>query len=65
MLAQPRGPVHARARPPEHARAPQAPLHTIIPGFSEGRGEDRIRHHGRLEPAQAHAQFVANVVDTA
>lgn len=40
------------------------PLHTIIPGFME-RGDDRIAFGimGGFNQAQAHAQFVANVVD--
>ncbi|MGH9747016.1 MAG: gamma-glutamyltransferase [Candidatus Acidiferrales bacterium] len=40
------------------------PLHTIIPGFME-RGEERIAFGimGGFNQAQAHAQFVANVVD--
>jgi len=40
------------------------PLHTIIPGFME-RGETRIGFGimGGFNQAQAHAQFVANVVD--
>jgi gamma-glutamyltranspeptidase/glutathione hydrolase len=40
------------------------PLHTIIPGFME-RGETRIGFGimGGFNQAQAHAQFVANIVD--
>jgi gamma-glutamyltranspeptidase/glutathione hydrolase len=40
------------------------PLHTIIPGFMT-RGDDRIAFGimGGFNQAQAHAQFVANVVD--
>jgi len=40
------------------------PLHTIIPGFME-RGQDRIAFGimGGFNQAQAHAQFVANIVD--
>ena len=40
------------------------PLHTIIPGFME-RGEDRIAFGimGGFNQAQAHAQFVSNLVD--
>jgi gamma-glutamyltranspeptidase/glutathione hydrolase len=40
------------------------PLHTIIPGFME-RGQERIAFGimGGFNQAQAHAQFVANVVD--
>jgi gamma-glutamyltranspeptidase/glutathione hydrolase len=40
------------------------PLHTIIPGFMT-RGEERIAFGimGGFNQAQAHAQFVANVVD--
>ncbi len=40
------------------------PLHTIIPGFME-RGDERIAFGimGGFNQAQAHAQFVANVVD--
>ena len=40
------------------------PLHTIIPGFMT-RGDERIAFGimGGFNQAQAHAQFVANVVD--
>jgi len=40
------------------------PLHTIIPGFMQ-RGDDRIAFGimGGYNQAQAHAQFVSNVVD--
>ena len=48
-----------------NALAPRKrPLHTIIPGFMQ-RGETRIGFGimGGFNQAQAHAQFVANIVD--
>jgi gamma-glutamyltranspeptidase/glutathione hydrolase len=54
---------------PEHPNAlgpRKRPFHTIIPGFME-RGDLRISFGimGGLNQAQAHAQFVSNVVDHA
>ena len=49
---------------PNALAARKRPLHTIIPGFME-RGETRIGFGimGGFNQAQAHAQFVANIVD--
>ena len=49
--AESRRPVLAREGPAEHARAAQASAAHDHPGVhGEGRPEDRLRHHGRLEP---------------
>ncbi len=49
---------------PDALAGHKRPLHTIIPGFMQ-RGEDRIAFGimGGYNQAQAHAQFVSNVVD--
>ncbi len=49
---------------PDALAGHKRPLHTIIPGFLE-RGDDRIAFGimGGFNQAQAHAQFVSNVVD--
>ena len=50
-VAEPRRAVLARQEPAQHARAAQAPAahdHSRVHG--EGRREDRVRDHGRLEP---------------
>jgi gamma-glutamyltranspeptidase / glutathione hydrolase len=49
---------------PDALSGHKRPLHTIIPGFME-RGEDRIAFGimGGFNQAQAHAQFVSDVVD--
>jgi len=49
---------------PDALAGHKRPLHTIIPGFMQ-RGEERIAFGimGGFNQAQAHAQFVANVVD--
>jgi gamma-glutamyltranspeptidase / glutathione hydrolase len=49
---------------PDALAGHKRPLHTIIPGFME-RGEDRIAFGimGGFNQAQAHAQFVSDVVD--
>jgi gamma-glutamyltranspeptidase / glutathione hydrolase len=52
------------ASSPDALAGHKRPLHTIIPGFME-RGEERIAFGimGGFNQAQAHAQFVSNVVD--
>jgi len=52
------------AKSPNALAGRKRPLHTIIPGFME-RGDERIAFGimGGFNQAQAHAQFVANVVD--
>ncbi len=49
---------------PDALAGHKRPLHTIIPGFME-RGQDRIAFGimGGFNQAQAHAQFVSNIVD--
>ncbi len=49
---------------PDALAGHKRPLHTIIPGFMQ-RGEDRVAFGimGGYNQAQAHAQFVSNVVD--
>ncbi|HEX5423601.1 MAG TPA: gamma-glutamyltransferase [Candidatus Acidoferrales bacterium] len=49
---------------PDALAGRKRPLHTIIPGFME-RGDDRIAFGimGGFNQAQAHAQFVSDVVD--
>jgi gamma-glutamyltranspeptidase / glutathione hydrolase len=49
---------------PDALAGHKRPLHTIIPGFME-RGDDRIAFGimGGFNQAQAHAQFVSDVVD--
>ena len=49
---------------PDALAGHKRPLHTIIPGFME-RGDERIAFGimGGFNQAQAHAQFVSNVVD--
>jgi gamma-glutamyltranspeptidase / glutathione hydrolase len=49
---------------PDALAGHKRPLHTIIPGFMQ-RGDDRIAFGimGGYNQAQAHAQFVSNVVD--
>ena len=57
--------VHAREGAPERARISQTPgAHTIIPAFME-KGNVRIAFGimGGWNQAQAHAQFVSNLVD--
>jgi gamma-glutamyltranspeptidase len=56
--------LHARRRTHPTLGAAQAPLHTIIPAFRR-RDDTRIGfgHHGGFNQAQAHAQFVADIVD--
>jgi len=53
------------ASSPDALAGHKRPLHTIIPGFME-RGEERIAFGimGGFNQAQAHAQFVSNVVDS-
>ncbi len=49
---------------PTRSRRPQAAVphhHSGVHG--EGRHAHGLRHHGRLNQAQAHAQFVSNIVD--
>ncbi len=49
--AQPRRPLHARGRPSEPGGAAQAAAAHDHPGVhGEGRHQDRIRHHGRVQP---------------
>ena len=63
--AEPRRAVHARARIiPTRSRRASGPLHTIIPAFME-KDEQRIGFGimGGWNQAQAHAQFVSNIVD--
>jgi gamma-glutamyltranspeptidase / glutathione hydrolase len=52
------------AKSPNALAGHKRPFHTIIPGFME-RGDERIAFGimGGFNQAQAHAQFVANVVD--
>jgi gamma-glutamyltranspeptidase/glutathione hydrolase len=52
------------AKSPNALAGRKRPFHTIIPGFME-RGDERIAFGimGGFNQAQAHAQFVANVVD--
>ncbi|HEV2206943.1 MAG TPA: gamma-glutamyltransferase [Candidatus Acidoferrales bacterium] len=52
------------ASSPDALAGHKRPLHTIIPAFME-RGDDRIAFGimGGFNQAQAHAQFVSNVVD--
>ncbi|MGB6488002.1 MAG: gamma-glutamyltransferase [Steroidobacteraceae bacterium] len=49
---------------PDGLAGHKRPLHTIIPGFMQ-RGDDRIAFGimGGYNQAQAHAQFVSNIVD--
>ena len=49
---------------PDALAGHKRPLHTIIPGFMQ-RGDDRIAFGimGGYNQAQAHAQFVSNIVD--
>ncbi|MGH8181601.1 MAG: gamma-glutamyltransferase, partial [Steroidobacteraceae bacterium] len=49
---------------PDALAGHKRPLHTIIPGFMQ-RGEERIAFGimGGFNQAQAHAQFVSNIVD--
>ncbi len=51
-------------RQPNSLRPRMRPLHTIIPGFMQ-KGDERIAFGimGGFDQAQAHAQFVSNVVD--
>ncbi len=62
--AQPRRAVHARGGHPNALAPRKRPLHTIIPGFMQ-QGDTRIGFGimGGFNQAQAHAQFVANIVD--
>ena len=63
--AQSRRAVHARRDGHPNVLAPRKrPLHTIIPAFME-KGDTRIGFGimGGFNQAQAHAQFVANIVD--
>src|SRR6267143_1262985 len=49
--AEPRQPLHPPPRPAQHHRRTQAPAphhHSGLP--AEGRPEDRVRNHGRVEP---------------
>jgi gamma-glutamyltranspeptidase / glutathione hydrolase len=52
------------AKSPNVLAAHKRPLHTIIPGFM-ARGDERVAFGimGGFNQAQAHAQFVSNVVD--
>ena len=62
--AQSRRAVHARAGHPNVLAGRKRPLHTIIPALMK-KGDIRIAFGimGGFNQAQAHAQFVSNVVD--
>ena len=62
--AKPRRTLRPRPEPPQRPRPAEAPVphhHPRVHG--EGRRPHRLRHHGRLNQAQAHAQFVSNIAD--